>query len=146
MTLTANYLLQKRSLDRWTGGCILRMPANLCPSARLQVTEQLPIHVPPVSRMAALNGQHIRPLPPSLIQSTSLLSAQPLQSQRPMWSPQYCAAPPCRDSIDLCKNQYCFIPPSLPACLCHIWSQKVGKRCSANPTQEIHVEKKVSQY
>lgn len=142
MKLTENYLLQRRRPARWTGWWILRMPANLCPSTRLQVAQQFPSHVPPVSRMTALNGQHFSPLPSNLLHSVSLLSAQPLQFHRPTWRPQYCTVPPYRDSI--CKNQYCFIPHSLPACLCHIWCQKTQKMCNVNPTQEIHLKIKVS--
>lgn len=143
MKLTENYLLQRRSPARWTGWWILRMPANLCPSTRLQVAQQLPIRVPPVSRMAALNGQHLGPPPSSLIQSASLRSAQPLQLHRPMRSPQYWTVPPLQGQ-HLCKNQYCLIPHSLPACLCHIRYQKTSKMCNVNSAQEIHFKIKVS--
>lgn len=143
MKLTENYLLQRKSPARWTGWWILRMPANLCPSTRLQVAQQLPIRVPPVSRMAALNGQHLGPPPSSLIQSASLRSAQPLQLHRPMRSPQYWTVPPLQGQ-HLCKNQYCLIPHSLPACLCHIRYQKTSKMCNVTPAQEIHFKIKVS--
>lgn len=114
MKSTENYLLQ-RSPARWTEWWILRVPANLRPSTRLQVAQQLPIHVPPVSRMAALDGQHICPLPSSLLQSVSLLSAQPLQLHRPMWHPQYCTVPPYKDSIFVKINTALYHIPLLLA-------------------------------
>lgn len=115
MMLTGNYLLQRRRPARWTGWWILRMPANLCPSTRLQVVQQLPSHVPPVSRMAALNGQHFGPLPSSPLQSVSLPSAQPLQLHRPTRRPQYCTVPPYRDGIFVKINTALYHIPFLLA-------------------------------